>query len=96
MLDLAEQLFEADLRARALCRTRLLLQVGAGAEGRALVGDDDGANLGIRVRLFDRVVQPVHHHGAQGVAIRNVCEGDGENPVGAFEPDFAHPLSPFS
>jgi hypothetical protein len=93
-LDLAEQLFQAHLGLRALRRTGLLFQVRAGAEGAALVRDDDGADHRVRVGQCDRIVETVYDHSAERVAVVHVGKGDGQDSVGGLVPNqLAHGFS---
>jgi hypothetical protein len=71
-----------------------LLQVRARAEGRAFVRHHHGADPGIGVGLLDRIMEPVQDARAERVAVLDVGEGDGQDPVRPLDPDLAHVPSP--
>ena len=65
-------------------------QVGAGAEGPALAGDDDGAHALVGLHGLDRGDEVVAEGAAQGVAPVGVVEGEEGDAVGDVGADEAH------
>ena len=93
-LEVAQQRLPVQVRIGVEARRPLVvgmpgrhrLEVGTGAEVASGAGDDDDADLGIRVELRPRVAHPDEHLAGQGVAGLGSVEGDGDDvPVALDE-----------
>ena len=56
-------------------------EVGAGAEGTALAGDDDGADVIVGVRPVEGVDQLRHHLAGEGIELFRAMQREGEDVI---------------
>ena len=70
-----------------------LRDVGAGAEGPAPTGDDQGADALVGLGLLHRRIEPIDHLGRQQVAMVRVVEGDRPVALGPDDLENAHGCS---
>ena len=71
----------APLAARGHIHGILLADVGAGHEGAALAGDDEGAQLRVLLHLGDHLLQLGDHGGIQGVQRLGAVDGGNADAV---------------
>jgi hypothetical protein len=95
-LDGQEQLLEAHARGAALRGPGALLQIGAGAEGVALVGDHYCTHRGAGVGGGEGVVEALHQRAAQGVAVLHVRQGGRHHTVLGCKLHRVHGILPTS